>query len=268
MVQEPSTIELLKALLASPEIVRVRPSVNWFLIQYLRKFKVRSVGGHLIIHSHLPPLNSSAYRRFINEHLLVKAAGPSHSQIGLTNACPQNCSYCYNKERTGTVMNTDLIKQVIQDLKKLGVFWIGLTGGEPLLNKDIVAITESVGDGCAVKLFTTGCTLTKELASDLKRAGLFSVSVSLDHWKEEEHDRVRGYKGAFQTAMSAIDIFKNVGGIDVGVSAVLSAEMIRNHQVEEYLDFLNKLEIHEAWVSEVKPSVPEFWDQAVVISEE
>jgi MoaA/NifB/PqqE/SkfB family radical SAM enzyme len=242
--------------------------VNWFLFRYLRKFKVRKVGEHMIVHSHLPPLNSAAYGRFINEHLLKKDAGPSHAQIGLTNACPQSCSYCYNKNRSGKVMDTATIRTLIGDLKRMGVFWLGFTGGEPLLNKDIVSITEYASEGCAVKLFTTGCTLTRKLAEDLKRAGLYSVSVSLDHWKAEVHDSGRRYEGAFQTALKAIGIFQDVGGIDVGVSAVLSAEMIRNRETEEFLAFLKTLNVHEAWLSEAKPSVPELWDRAEVITEE
>lgn len=263
-----STFEVAQALLANPRILAVKPSVSWFLYQYLRKFKIRKVGDHLILHSHLPPLNSAAYSRFINEHLLRKNAGPSHAQIGLTNACPQNCAYCYNKRRTGDLMDTRTIMQLIQDLKRMGVFWLGFTGGEPLLNKDIVRITESVGEGCAVKLFTTGCTLTRRLAADLKQAGLYSVSVSLDHWKPAIHDRVRAYEGAFQTALKAIGIFQDLGGIDVGVSAVLSTEMIRKHETEEFLAFLKTLHIHEAWLSEAKPSTPELWDRAEIITEE
>jgi MoaA/NifB/PqqE/SkfB family radical SAM enzyme len=257
-----------KTVMANPRFFAVKPSMIWFLYQYLRKFKVRKVGDHLILHSHLPPLNSSAYGRFISEHLLRADAGPSHAQIGLTNACPQNCTYCYNKNRSGDVMDTSTIKKLIQELKRLGVFWLGFTGGEPLLNKDIVEITESVGDGCVVKLFTTGCTLTKQRALALRRAGLYSVSVSLDHWNAEVHDRVRGYEGAFQTALKAIGIFQDIGGIDVGVSAVLSAQMIRSRETEDFLAFLQTLNVHEAWLSEAKPSVPELWGRVDVITEE
>lgn len=261
-------IRLAKALLSNPRIIKVRPAVNWFLLQYFRKFKIVNVNGNFILHSHLPPLNSLAYTRFIDEHLLASTQGPSHAQIGLTNACPQNCRYCYNRDRSGKVMDTATIKKTIQALKKLGVFWLGFTGGEPLLNRDIVEIIDSIGDGCAVKLFTTGCTLTKELASDLKKAGLLYVSVSLDHWQEKEHDRLRRYKGAFKTALRAIELFKKSGGIHVCVSAVLSKDMIKRDEVEVFLQFLAGLEIHEAWISETKPSVEAFWNNDLLITEE
>jgi MoaA/NifB/PqqE/SkfB family radical SAM enzyme len=258
--------ESVKAALATPGFLTIKPSVIWFLFQYLRKFRVRKVGDNLILHSHLPPLNSNAYHRFVSEHLLKDDAGPSHAQIGLTHACPQNCVYCYNKNRTGTAMDTVTIKKLIQDVKRMGVFWLGFTGGEPLLNKDLVEIIESVGDGCVVKLFTTGCTLTEHRAKELKRAGLYSVSVSLDHWTAEVHDRFRAYKGAFQTALKAIGIFQDLGGIDVGVSAVLSTEMIRTGGFEEFLGFLETLQIHEVWLSETKPSLPETWNNPDIIS--
>jgi MoaA/NifB/PqqE/SkfB family radical SAM enzyme len=259
--------DILKSLTINYKMIKVKPSLNFFLLQYMKKFKVINIGGSLVIHSHLPSLNSKAYSRFVNEHLLCKTNGPSHAQIGLTNACPQNCRYCYNKYRRGKTMNTETIIKLIQDLKSMGVIWLGFTGGEPLLNKDIVKIMESTGNDVALKLFTTGCTLTRKLASDLKKAGLMYVSVSLDHWQKEQHDKVRRYSGAFHTALKAIDIFKEIGDIHIGVSAVLSKDMIRNGQVEEFLQFLIDLEIHEAWLSETKPSVDAFWNEELVIKE-
>jgi sulfatase maturation enzyme AslB (radical SAM superfamily) len=171
--------EVLKALAANYQIIKAKPSLNLFMLQYMNKFRVINLGGRLIIHSHLPPLNSEAYTRFVNEHLLRKTNGPSHAQIGLTNACPQNCQYCYNKNRRGKTMDTATIIRLIGDLKRIGVLWLGFTGGEPLLNKDIVKICESAGSDVALKLFTTGCSLTRSLALDLKKAGLLYVSVSL-----------------------------------------------------------------------------------------
>ena len=221
----------------------------------------------MIVHSHLPPINSPAYKRFIDEHLLGRTEGPSHAQIGVTNACPQRCAYCYNKGRSGRVMDTATIKRVIGELKQAGVFWLGLTGGEPLLNRDLPEIVESAAGDCAVKLFTTGSTLTPQLALDLKAAGLFSVSVSLDDWREEEHDRARGTPGAFREALRAIEVFKKTAGLQVGVSAVLSREMIVRDEVEMLLSFLSGLGIHEAWLSEAKPSVQGFWNSDLVITE-
>jgi MoaA/NifB/PqqE/SkfB family radical SAM enzyme len=266
--QKATSADLLKCLAGNYRMIQVKPSLNFFMLRYMRKFRVINFGSRLIIHSHMPALNSEAYKRFVQEHLLNKTAGPSHAQIGLTNACPQNCQYCYNKNRRGKTMDTATIIRLIGDLKKMGVVWLGFTGGEPLLNKDIVKITESAGSDVALKLFTTGCTLTRQRAADLKKAGLLYVSVSLDHWQEARHDEGRRYPGAFRTALRAIDIFKETGDIHTGVSAVLSRAMIRNGQVEEFLEFLIGLDIHEAWLSEAKPAIDEYRNEEQVISEE
>ncbi len=263
-----NSLPLTQIIGANPRMLQVSPSTLRFLSAYMSKFQIRRTGDNLILHSHLPPLNSRAYSRFVREHLLAKTPGPSHAQIGITNACPQRCEYCYNRNRQGQPMDKDTILKTARELKEMGVVWLGLTGGEPLLNKDIVEIVESVSDDCAVKLFTTGCTLTREKAYQLKQAGLFSVSVSLDHWLEEKHDLGRRYPGAFREALKAIDIFRSVGGIQVGVSAVLSREMILNNQVEDYLHFLNGLGLDEAWLSEVKPSLEAYCNNDLIITEE
>ncbi len=102
----------------------------------------------------------------------IKIPKPSHAQIGLTNLCPQKCSYCYNRNRTGIALDTETIIRTIRDLKKMGVFWIGFTGGEPLLNKDIVKITKAVGEDCTAKLFTTGCHLTPATGIGFEERGV------------------------------------------------------------------------------------------------
>lgn len=258
---------LAACLVRHPAQLRAAPSVNRALLSYMGRFRVRRAGGWNILHSHLPPLNSRAYGRFVREHLLGGSSGPSHAQIGLTNACPQSCSYCYNKGRQGRVMDAALLRRTVGDLRDLGVFWLGWTGGEPLLNRDIMDLTAEASRDCAVKLFTTGCGLTPELAAGLKAAGLFSVSVSLDHWTAEIHDAVRGLPGAFRTALRAIEIFREAG-LHTGVSAVVSTDMIRQGRVEAYLDFLQGLGLDEAWLSEMKPSLVSPVDEASLATPE
>jgi len=258
---------VIKALLANPAIVTAGPALDLFLYRYLRKFRLREVGGQLIVHSHLPPLGSRAFGRFVNEHLLRRSDGPSHAQIAVTNVCPQACSFCYNRDRSGTPLTRAEILLTIHQLADAGVFWLGLTGGEPLLSRDLVEIVEHAGARCSVKLFTSGCGLTPQLARDLRSAGLFSVSVSLDHWDEETHDRGRNYRGAFRAALAAIATFK-AAGVDTGVSTVLSKEMVARGETGKLLEFLEGLGVHEIWLSETKPSVQPFWDESLLITDD
>jgi len=259
--------EVLKAVLGQPGALRMRPAVGLFFLRYMRKFRVRNIDGSIIVHSHLPPLDSAAYGRFIRDHLRGRTDGPSHAQVAVTNACPQSCAFCYNRDRAGRPLDTAVLLRVVRELREAGVFWLGLTGGEPLLQKDLVRIVEAGADGCAVKLFTTGTGITADRARDLRRAGLFSVSVSLDSSDEAVHDAGRGFRGAFREALRAIDVFLATPGLDVGVSAVLSREMIRNGETERFLEFLGGLGVHEAWLSEVKPASAPFWNEDRLITE-
>ena len=180
----------LRVVTANPGMLLVRPRASLFMARYMRQFPTRQFGDNLILHSHLPPLTSNAYSRFVPHHLVQRKPGPSHAQIGLTNACPQNCEYCYNKQRTGTPMDTPTILRAVDDLRDAGVCWLGLTGGEPLLNRDIVDIAAHASPDMAVKLFTTGVGLSQSLARDLAAAGVFSVCVSLDHWEAGASQRL------------------------------------------------------------------------------
>ena len=85
------------------------------------------------------------------------------------------------------------------------------------------------------------------------------MAVSLDHWESARHDASRRYPGAFAAALEAIATFKEVPGLHVSVSSVLSRETIRSGEVEKLLAFLDSLGVDEAWLSELKPSVEAFW---------
>lgn len=259
---------MTKVLAANPDMLRVKPAASMFMARYMGRFPVRRFGDNLILHSHLPSLTSKAYARFVSHHLVARKQGPSHAQIGITDRCPQNCEYCYNKGRMGTAMDTPTILAVIDDLRESGVAWLGLTGGEPLLNPDIVDIVAYAARDMAVKLFTTGVGITPSLAAELAKAGLFSVAVSLDHWEAELHDACRRYPGAFDAALEAISVFKQVPGLHVSVSSVISRAMIHNGDVDRLIAFLESLGIDEAWLSEVKPSGDDLMVDSLVITDD
>ena len=72
---------ILQSVAEAPKVLLVSPSINLFLLRYMDNFHIRNIDGKKIIHSHLPPLNSRAYVKFVNDHLLKKIPGPSHAQI-------------------------------------------------------------------------------------------------------------------------------------------------------------------------------------------
>ncbi len=88
---------------------------------------------------------------------------------------------------------------------------INLVGGEPLMRQDLTEIISSVNkDLSTVILFTNGWFL-EEKASELKKAGLDGVYISIDSSIENEHDRLRQRKGLFRKALAGLKKAKKIG---------------------------------------------------------
>ena len=104
-------------------------------------------------------------------------------RITLTNRCNVNCLYCHHDGmvKSRDEMTSDELYTICKIAKKLGVKKIRLSGGEPLLKKDIVEIVEKIAslDFKDISMTTNGILLEK-YAQDLKDAGLDRVNVSLD----------------------------------------------------------------------------------------
>ena len=157
-------------------------------------------------------------------------------------------------------MDTPTILRVIDDLQEAGVVWLGFTGGEPLLNPDIVDITAHAAGDMAVKLFTTGVGSRRSWRRTSPAAGLFSVAVSLDHWEPARHDASRRYPGAFDGGAGGHRHLQ--GGAGTARERLVGAEPGDDPQRggrDACSRSSTRSGVDEAWLSEVKPSVEAFW---------
>ncbi|WP_407454219.1 GTP 3',8-cyclase MoaA [Methanobrevibacter sp.] len=104
-------------------------------------------------------------------------------RITITNRCNENCIYCHHDGMVSSKdeMTPDEIYKICKIAKRLGVKKIRLSGGDPLIRKDIVEIVEKIAslDFKDISLTTNGVLLGK-YAESLKDAGLDRVNVSLD----------------------------------------------------------------------------------------
>jgi len=105
-------------------------------------------------------------------------------RISVTSRCNLNCLYCHREgiEKASQEMTPEEIKRVVEICSKYGIEKIKLTGGEPLVRKDIVEIVEAVSniDGIKEVSMTTNGIFLADLAPKLKKAGLKRVNISLD----------------------------------------------------------------------------------------
>lgn len=154
--------------------------------------------------------------------------------------CNLKCVHCYsysqNREYTGELTSEEG-RALIHDLARFGSPVVLFSGGEPLLRKDLLDLSQLATDlGMRAVISTNGTLITKGIAKGLKRIGLSYVGVSLDGM-EETNDRFRGVKGAFQAALRGIRHCQ-VEGIKVGLRFTINRRNARD--VAEIFDLLEQ----------------------------
>ncbi|UCE24830.1 MAG: radical SAM protein [Candidatus Zixiibacteriota bacterium] len=182
------------------------PSLYRFFTDFLSIERVRQHGNQYVISNFIPPYPGKAFERFMQS--FFGGDGPSGIQavdLAVTNACMFNCRHCYNAGRRVADPSTEELRRLVTQLQQMGAMVVNLTGGEPCLRSDLPEICDALRDDTTAIVSTTGYNLTDTLAGQLRERGVYAISVSLDSGDEQEHDRIRGVKGAFQTAMRGIE---------------------------------------------------------------
>jgi MoaA/NifB/PqqE/SkfB family radical SAM enzyme len=134
------------------------------------------------------------------------APSPLSATWDLTYACQLRCGYCYSESgrRAATQLPPADLLRIAETLAAMGLSFVQLSGGEPLLIKELPEIVRRLKAGrVRVLLFTNGLLVNDQNAPELAR--LFtSIHVSLDAATAELNDRIRGRKGAFDGALAAL----------------------------------------------------------------
>jgi pyrroloquinoline quinone biosynthesis protein E len=116
----------------------------------------------------------------------------------LTHRCPLHCPYCSNPLellRADSELTTDDWKRVFTQARSLGVLQLGLSGGEPLLRKDLEELAAHAhAVGLYATLVTSGLGLTRARAQRLKEAGLEHIQVSIQDSDPEVAERIAGVR--------------------------------------------------------------------------
>lgn len=247
-------VEWLKTLRV-PEMRRLPLRTLWRIRRMLKDEKLVRVDGKVMINSFLPPVPSEAFRGLARGlHALTQGrAVPVSTYVAVTNACPYRCWHCSREFRVGSDMPLGTMLGAIRELQALGVSIIGLTGGEPLVRKDLEQIVAGIDERSVSILFTSGAGLTPGRARALKRAGLFGVAVSLDHYEPGIHDARRGRPGAFETALNAIRASKRMGFYTM-LQLVATRDVIEGGSIPRYLALAQELGVHEIRVLEPMPA--------------
>jgi radical SAM protein with 4Fe4S-binding SPASM domain len=137
----------------------------------------------------------------------------------LTRLCNLRCRHCYieaGRVRKGELrgeLSTEECLRVVDEIAEVNPnALLILTGGEPLLRRDVFEIARYASDrGLWVVVGTNGVLLTPELVHRMTDAGIRGVSLSLDALDPATHDRFRGVEGAWANTVEGSRLLNEAG---------------------------------------------------------
>jgi pyrroloquinoline quinone biosynthesis protein E len=132
----------------------------------------------------------------------------------LTYGCPLHCPYCSNPLDLAAYaeeLTTAEWQRVLAEGSDLGVLQLHLSGGEPLLRRDLDRIVRTARDlGLYTNLITSGLGLTPRRAGQLRDAGLDHVQISVQADEPARSDSIAGLP-SFGRKMAAARLVKELG---------------------------------------------------------
>lgn len=171
--------------------------------------------------------------------------GPISASLPVTKHCNSKCSYC-PPPRVGEIedLTIEELTDVLTQLASLGVHQISITGGEPLLRRDleeIVTITSRLNMRSLV--LTNGTLLTMERAYSLLEAGLAGFVVSLDSLNEKTYRITRGRN--IEPVLRSVNVLAQLkqDKEEVITSVISVLTKYNAHEIVELANYLN-----ERWI--------------------
>ncbi|MCP3961066.1 MAG: radical SAM protein [bacterium] len=139
---------------------------------------------------------------------------PSLVSWNLTRLCNLKCPHCYlsaGKKAEGE-LTTEECLSLMAEMQELGTEMIILTGGEPLLRKDIYDLASAADDrGLWVVMGTNGVLLDDRVADKMVECGVKGVGVSIDSIDPEKHNSFRGGPNSWEYSVRALEVAKAHG---------------------------------------------------------
>ncbi|MFK3937149.1 GTP 3',8-cyclase MoaA [Alkalihalobacillus sp. NPDC078783] len=161
-------------------------------------------------------------------------------RISVTDQCNFRCSYCMPAEIFGPdyaflpkeeYLTFDEIVKVVEVSASLGVEKVRITGGEPLLRKDLPVLIERLNKVSGIQdvALTTNAVFLPKHAEALKKAGLKRVNVSLDAIDEDVFKKMNGRSVGIKPVLKGIKSAQSAG-LGVKVNMVVQ-KGVNDHQI-------------------------------------
>jgi len=161
-------------------------------------------------------------------------------RISVTQKCNLKCLYCGTGDEGGpdclAYITPEEYGKIVSAMAELGIRRVRITGGEPLMRKDICGIIRHISKVRGIEdiSLTTNGILLRNMAGELKSAGLKRVNISLDSLKKERFNYITG-GGRLEDVLEGIQKAMGAGLNPVKINTVL----IKGVNDDEIDDFIN-----------------------------
>jgi len=156
----------------------------------------------------------------------------------VTRECNLNCSHCYinaTDRKLENELTTEEGKRLIDQICEVSKPLLVLSGGEPLLRPDVYELIEyGSSKGLKMGLGSNGSLIDDTVAKKLKKAGITTVSISIDSHIAAQHDDFRGVIGSWEKAVNAIKVLR-ANNILVQVNTTLTHD--NYDQIDDIMSF-------------------------------
>lgn len=140
---------------------------------------------------------------------------PKHVYVALTYACNLNCDHCFASKMSKPkekVLDYDEYRDLARQAEAMGVYGFDFTGGEVFLRDDLVDILQLFNPKRnTLSIVSNATKITKPILFELRKAGLDTLSISLDSGIPEEHDKFRHKEGLYEQAIQSLHWANEVG---------------------------------------------------------
>ena len=151
----------------------------------------------------------------------------SYLRLSVTELCNLRCRYCMPedgvcKKRHEDMLTREEMLDAVKAAAELGIRKVRITGGEPLVKRDILSICRGVArtEGIEEVCITTNGLLLPELAKPLREAGVSRVNISLDTLDEKKYAYITR-RGSLAGAVAGIKAALDAGFDKVKINTVL-----------------------------------------------
>lgn len=146
---------------------------------------------------------------------------PLSVHVDVTYRCNERCEHCYLEHDDRGEMATGEIRNLLCQLADAGVFFLTISGGEPLVRNDCFEIIEYARSlEFNVKLKTNAILIGEEQARRIKALGVEQVQISLYSHRAEVHDEITKVRGSLQRTLAGIRVLR-AQGLKVSIANVL-----------------------------------------------